>query len=181
MDEFETAPVNDDRMEILKAALRDMLRQQRMISTMEEDLKAAKKALDELASKRVPDLMAQIQVDSLTLEGGYKVELKDFVSGSLPKDDAKRKAAIAWLEEHNGGDLITTDVIVSFGRKQHNSAGAFIVDVQNRLGVQPDVKEGVHPQTLAKFAREKIQNGEEIDLQTLGLYAGRVAKLSVAK
>lgn len=181
MDEFQTEPVASDRLARLTEKLRTMLQMQRMIANMEEDLDAAKKGLHELAAKQIPDLMMELQIDSLSLDGGYKVEIKDFVSGSLPKDEEKRKEAIKWLEAHEGGDLITTDVIVSFGRKQHNQAYAFIADVQEKQGVQPDIKEGVHPKTLAKFAREKIQNGEEIDLQKLGLFAGRIAKLSKGK
>jgi hypothetical protein len=40
--------------------------------------------------------------------------------------------------------------------------------------------EGIHAQTLLAFVREKLRNGEEVPIDTLGLYAGRVAKVKAA-
>lgn len=169
------ATASPDKLEALNAALEEAIQLEETVEQMEEDLKAAKKALHTLRSGRIPDMMDELAMDAVTFRG-WKVTINDFVSGSLPKDPEANQRAIRWLEDEGAGGLIKADLVVSFGKSQHNEA----LDLAGRLeseGLAPKVNSGVHAQTLHAFARERIRNGEPLDLDLLGLYVGKVAKL----
>lgn len=177
MDEFDVgaAPAAPDKLDALNAALAEAIDLEVLAEQLEADLKAAKKALNTLRATRIPDMMGELGMDSVTFRG-WKVSVEDFVSGSLPKDPVAHERAVRWLEGEGAGGLIKTDLSIAFGRSQHNEA----LDLAGRLeseGLAPSVKSTVHPQTLCAFARERIRNGEPLDLEALGLYTGKVAKM----
>jgi len=180
VDEFDLGEAQASPIQAsstLRDAVREALSLEATIEEMEEDLKVAKKALYVLKTTRIPDIMTEIQpgLEELKIDG-YKVSIKDFVSGSIPKDEQKRAAAFEWLEEHEGSGLIKTEVSVTFGKSEHNVALALLADL-NEQGMAAVLENSIHPQTLQAFARERIRNGEAIDTEVLGLYTGRVAQI----
>lgn len=163
----------------LNRFLEDAVALEEAVERMEEDLKAAKSTLHVLKTKTIPDLMVELMMEEVVWNG-WKAKVNDFVSGSLPSDPERRAKAIAWLEEHEGGGLIKTEVSVAFGRTHHNEALA-IADTIKQQGFAPDVSSGVHAATLQAFARERIKNGDPIDTEVLGLYTGKVVKFGRVK
>jgi hypothetical protein len=67
-----------------------------------------------------------------------------------------------------------------FEKSQHNEALSVKADLENK-GYAVAAKMGVHPQTLIAHVKERLRNGDEIPLDVLGLYAGRVAKIKAPK
>ena len=145
------------------------------VTQLEADLKAAKKALHYSKANRIPDMMAELNIPSITFNG-YKCSVNNFVSGSLPKEEVARKKAIDWIADHDGAELIKTDIKAEFGRSGHNEALALKNDLEMR-GYDVAMTSGVHAQTLAAWARERLKKGESIDTEVLGLFTGRIAKL----
>lgn len=174
-----SATADPNLLERLNKAADELLAMEDAVAQMEEDLKGAKTALNLLRTKTMPELMNEAQMDSFT-RNGRVVEVSDFVSGSLPKEEDKREKAIKWLETHDGAGLIKTSVGLSFGRGQHNEALALVADLKARE-LEPTVETGVHAATLQAFARERLKKGAEIDTDVLGLYTGRVVKVKEAK
>lgn len=178
-DGQEGAIAPSDTLARLKQSLAELLEMEKAVEQMEGDLKAAKQTLQVMRTGRVPDLMNEVGVSSMVIEG-QKVELSEFVSGSLPKDPERRKRAIAWLEEHGADGLLKTEVSIEFGRKQHNEALSLSAELIEK-GFPSLVSSNIAPQTLAKFARDRIKDGEPIDFEILGLYTGKIAKVTAAK
>lgn len=178
-EDEESAPADSNSLDMLHEKLNEAVDLKAAVDQMEEDLSAAKKQLNSLNTSVIPDIMATLQMDELTFRG-WKVKVGEFVSGSLPKDPEKRIAAIHWLEAHEGGDLIKTNLSVVFNRSQHNEALALAADIEGQ-GFAPSVDSSVHPQTLAAWARERMKNGEVVEPETLGLFTGRVAKFRAVK
>lgn len=173
------ASASPNALKQFRKSLQDAISLTEQIAQVEDDLKAMKSTLQAIRTGRLPDLMAEIQTDHFT-HAGYEAKLSDFVSGSLPKDEDKRKTALDWLEKNDGGGIITTDVSVAFAKSQHNEA----LDVAGHLrdeGHPVKVASGVNAQTLQKFARDRIRDGEKIDTEKLGLYVGKVVKLKEIK
>lgn len=170
-----TSAVDTDKLGQLQRALEEAISLEEAVSTLEGDLKVAKAALNSIKSGRLPDLMDELQMESTTFRG-WSVNIKDFVSGTLPKEPERLTAALEWLEEHDGAGLIKTDLSISFGKSQHNEALATAAKLQEE-GLAPLVKSGVHPQSLQAYARQRIKDGDEIDLDALGLFVGKVAKI----
>ncbi len=170
----EAAPAASDSLSLLNSKLAEAIDLKEAVDQMEEDLGAAKKQLNNLNTQVIPDMMAELGMEEVT-QRGWKVKVGEFVSGSLPKEDDLRARAIRWLEEHDGGELLKTQLSVIFTRSQHNEAMSLAGQIQEQ-GFAPKVDSTVHPQTLMAFARERLKNGEALDTEVLGLYTGRVAK-----
>ena len=183
-DEFdmggkEGAQAPSDALSRLRQSLAELLDMEKLVEQMEDDLKAAKQSLQLLRTGRIPDLMSEVGVSSMTIDD-KTIDLGDFVSGSLPKDPEKRRRAIAWLESEGADGLIKTEVAVEFGRNQHDDALS-LSNVLRNDGYAPLVTSSIAPQTLLKFARDRLAAGEPIDFEVLGLYTGKIAKVKEAK
>lgn len=179
VDEFDlagdgAASAAPDQLKLLNQKMQEVIDLNEMIEQLEADLKAANATLQNLRTKEMPEIMATIQVDSMTF-GGFKFDLDTFVSGSLPKEPDSRAKAIEWLEKHDGAELITSDVEVKFARSEHEEA-VKIYDFLSAQGLSAVLNSGVHAQTLQAFARRRLADGEDIDFDVLGLYHGKVVK-----
>lgn len=175
----EGASAPSDRLDVLNEKLATAFELESVIEQAEADLAALKQSLNGLKTVEIPDLMTELQMDEVTRDG-WKVKLSDFVSGSLPKEEEKKAAAIKWLEENEGGELLKTSVSIAFAKSQHEDA----VKIHNRLisdGYGAMIESGVHSASLQAFARERIKNGDALDIDVLGLYTGTVAKIMKVK
>ena len=173
-DMGDQAPQAPATLANLQKTLEEATSLEELVDQMEEDLKAAKKNLNYIKSQKIPDMMSELQM-SATTYNGWKVSVHDFVSGSLPKEEENRDKAINWISEHGGEDLIKTQVTAEFGRSGHNEAMSLTAELQEQ-GYNVSAKSGVHPQTLCAWVRERLKKGEEIDIDTIGIYTGKVAK-----
>ena len=179
-DEFDVGTsVPSDKLEQLHALLEETIALEGAVTQMEEDLKAAKATLHNLRTTRIPDLMAELQMEEVSFKG-WQVKVDDFVSGSLPKDPEKKAKAIAWLEANDAAGLIKTEVGVSFGRSEHEAANSLWHQLESD-GLPATLNSNVHAQTLQAFARQRIRDGDPIDTDALGLYVGKVAKMKEKK
>ena len=150
------------------------------IEFMEESMKELSEKLRTLRHETIPNLMGQAQLLQFKMDDGTIISVDDFCSGSLPKDTEKRRAALDLLLAYGADGLIKTGVEAKFDRQQHARAMAIAEELRAK-GCAVEVSEGVHPQTLQAFARERIRNGEAIDTEALGLYVGRIARLKLPK
>lgn len=160
--------IADQTIELERAALQ-----------MEDDLKALKKTLQQMKTQRLPEMMATLGISECVREG-WRIKISDFISGSLPSDPERRKKALDWLTAHDGESLIKTTVELSFGRSEHNLALSIAAGLREQ-GLSPDIDSGVHSATLQSFARQKLKDGSDIDTEVLGLFTGKVAKLTEVK
>ena len=168
------ASASPDALVRLRTIIQELVGLQTAVEQMEDDLKAAKHSLQSIRTGRLPDVMAECGSDHFT-HNGWEIKLAEFVSGSLPKDPAKRRLALDWLEKNDGAGLIKTSVTMEFGKDQHSEA----VDLAEKMvrdGLSPTLISGVNSQTLQAWGRVRIKEGDPISLETLGLFAGKVAK-----
>lgn len=163
----------------LSSAVEDAVALETRMSDLESEIKAVSAALNLIKAKRIPDLMASVGMEEGKFHG-WSVKIKAVVSGSLPKDPAARRTALDWLRDNGGSELIRTEIKMAFGPGSDNVAAALYDDLL-REGHNATLDNGVNPQSLAAFARERIRHGEEVDADVLGLYIARVAKLEKSK
>ncbi len=149
------------------------------IAEIEEMLKTAKARLNLIKVKDMPDAMSELGSMEWTSENGhYKVAVGTFVSGTLPKEADARAEATDYFASIGGGPLIKTEIALGFGKQEHALAEK-AKKVLKKAGFDPVIQTGVHPQSLLAFVREKLEAGEEIDADKLGVFVGRQAKLTV--
>lgn len=163
----------------LKQAMEEAIGLEEQAEQLEEDLKAIRSRLRHLQATQVPEMMMTIGLDTM-VSGDWSVSLQEQVSGSLPKDQEARERAIEWLEDHDAADLIKTDVALKFGRSQHNEALALAAELAEK-GFEPQVDHGVHSSTLHAYVRERLRDGQDIDLELLGCNVISIAKFKRRK
>lgn len=151
------------------------------ITNLEEMARSATSRYNFIRTQMIPKLLSALQTDEWTNANGTKVKAHTFVSGSLPKETEARKEAIGYLETlPNGTDMIKTTITAEFSKGGHNMALA-IADDLRKQGIAVEVESGVAAQTLQASVRERRAMGEAVDLVKLGLYAGRIAKITHKK
>lgn len=168
-------------LEKLKTLVKEIEELESNIEQLEELLKSAKGRYNALKTEIIPSIFSELQTDEWVSEDGIKIKMGDFVSGNIPKEEPKRQEAISYLESlPNGADLFKTTVSIEFPKRGHNEALA-VADDLRKHGYTPLVESGVHVQTLWANIMERFRRGENVDLDKLGLFIGRVAKVSRVK
>jgi hypothetical protein len=177
----EEAPASSDSaMQRLVAAAKEIIETEQLISQLEENLSELKSRHNKAKTIDLPDMMAECGLSEFRTDTGFRIAIEDFVSGSLPKDEGKRREAIEWLESNGAENLIKTELSMAFGKSEHNEALSLMQELREK-GYSVSSKMGVHPMTLISHIKERLKNGDSVPLETLGLFAGRVAKIKPAK
>lgn len=161
----------------LVARVRDLTDE---IARKEADIAGMRGRLDMLITKTIPEFMMNEGVKTISLTDGTEVRVKDDIKAGLPKDEAKRAAALAWLRENGHDALITRDIEVSFKRGQDNQAGDLVALLTDR-GLAFTDHEGIHPQSYAAWARERMGSGDILPMDVLGLFEYRKAVITQPK
>ena len=102
-----------------------------------------------------------------------KLKLK-FYKGHI--SEAHRPAAVEWLMANGHGGLIKNEVTVKFGKDEDDRARATVQSLLQQ-GLSPNVKQGVHPQTLNAFVKEQLTGGMDLPADIFGIYVGSRAKI----
>lgn len=169
---------NPETLEICKAKIREAAVLQYKIEQFEEQVKEMKREHQALVGVELPELCQELRLTSFECDDGVKLKITDFVSGSLPKDEAKRKEALTYLRKLKGGALIKTAVNARFGRGDSPLANKVARELK-KMGVEFEKKQDVHHASLSKYARELMESGQAPDLEKLGLYSGTHAKITL--
>jgi hypothetical protein len=171
---------NETSMQRLVSMAKEAIDTEQLVEELEDNLSELKKRLNKTKTVDLPDLMAECGMSEFKTDTGFRITVDDFVSGSLPKDEMRRDEALKWLERNGASSLIKTELNLQFGKSEHNRALALVSDLADK-GYKVQSKMGIHPQTLIAHIKERLKGGDEVPLETLGLYAGRIAKIKQAK
>lgn len=151
---------------------------------LEAELKAKKYVLHQLRSKVLVEAMAKINQSKFTIaEGdfaGVTLSVEMYTSGALPKDEVARAEAIKLLEKYEAVDMIRNVLSLEFTKNQHNIA----LEMRARLeeeGFDVLMKSDIHAKTLGKLVTDRISNGDDVDPEKLGIYVGKIVKLTWPK
>lgn len=180
IDAFDEQQIPAGDISSLVTSAKELVTLEDQIEDVEQMLKKIKERANELKTKIIPDKMSELGLSDFTTNEGERIKIGDFVAGSLPKDEIKKKTALAAIEEMGGKDIIKNEIIVSFKKSQHNEAMALAVDLQQK-GFVADVKSAIHPQTYLAFIRERLKKGEAVDTDRLSVFVGRSAKVETIK
>tara|TARA_R110000803_G_scaffold151855_2_gene216886 strand:+ start:1244 stop:1801 length:558 start_codon:yes stop_codon:yes gene_type:complete len=158
-------------------ALSNLVRQLEVIVSQLDDVELRMKKLKQekhrLSMEAIPALMDEMDVTRLDV-GEVTVALKPFVSASIPKD--RKQEAYQWLRDHGLDDIIKNDVILSFGRGEDDSANKVMLDLEKK-GWHPESKTHIHAMTLKAFVKERVENGQAIDLDLFGAFVSKTADI----
>lgn len=154
-----------------------LVKQEDEVAVQEEHLAAAKARLLQTQRNDLPELMREIGIMDITLEGGRKVVLKDDLSCRIT--DTER--AHAWLIEHGFAGLIKTQVVVEFAKGTRDEALACVELIHGAIEQEVVAQEVVHSATLKSFIKEQLEAGADIPLALFNVVPFSYAKTEVKK
>ena len=166
--------VPKDKLDNIMEKCKQLLAAQEGIKVMENDLKVAKEFATHLKMDELPKLMSSCGIELLKVDDKV-LELDNKISGTWPKNEFGIEQAVEHLKECEGEGIIKTRIEIDFPRDEYEVAEKICNEIDDRC--TPILKEFVHPQTLQKFARERIENGETVELEKLNLYAFQCVKV----
>ena len=141
-----------------------LVRAQETVEQAELVLKEAKATQLRLEREDLPTAMAELGITELRLASGQSILLKSDVDARITDP-----AALAWLDSNGFGSLIKTSIEVALGREDRGTAAKVVSSLQ-AIGLQPEVTEGVHPQTLKAFVREQLAAGAAIPFDLFNIH-----------
>lgn len=184
--DFTDAPSfaqDGDQMTVLRGLVKDLREAQLDEKEKEASLKQAKAILAELRDRKVPQHAKAMGFGGgkISLPSGaeYKLDLKTDVFGGIGdlEDDVARAKAFDYMEYLKEGPSIKRVLTITLdadSRDAEMRIRAGVQKVAERMGrgdFQVTSEVTVHPSTLRKIARDRLENGREIDLPILGLVA----------
>lgn len=122
-----------------------------LVAQREAELDEAKRELLRLRREVLPDLMAEVGLSELDTADGYHVALRRDVSIKARGDEA-----LDWLAQQDP-TLVRTRLLLDM--ESPNEAVDLLLDYPDYNGV---VERKIHPQTLGKWARERLAAGQPI-------------------
>lgn len=146
---------------------------QRELATLDERVKAAKRDLQELLERRIPDAFAASDLAEFRTTDGKVVKVEPFVDCSIPV--AMRNVAFAWLRDQGHSGIIKCEVSAMFGAGEVELAQRTAKVIRD-TGIPCEVSESVHPQTLKAFARELLGQGGNLP-ESFSVYTGARATI----
>lgn len=174
--EFREGPGDNLLAQISETALQQKAAEAE-VARLEDELKAANNKLRDIVERRMPELMDQAEMTMITTRDGIIVKIEERIRGSIPKN--REGEAFKWLEDHEHDGLIKRQFTIEFGKDEEAWARKFEADLRKRKKpVNVKRKDSVHPSTLASFITERLQAGDDVPLETFGVFRQRSSKIS---
>jgi len=192
---FTDAPKEDESNKLREIGIR-LYTVDKEIADLEAQLKAKTAIKTEIQQHELPDYMKKISQDKIGLpEFQVDLVMEAYYHANIKAEwpEEQRKAGFDYLEELNAGDLIKTQVVFLFGRKDMKKVKwllAFIKTVQHYLTEvggtpedipDPTVSMAVPWNTLTAFVKEQVTAGKKLDLEKLGATVGSIVKIKPRK
>lgn len=201
---FTDAPSESESLELTKLG-RELYQTDSDIQRLERELEERKARRKELTDKELPEYMGKIGQDNVGLsEFGVDLVLENYYHANIAADwePERRQAAFDWLEANGDGDLIKTEFTIMFPRfmlpvarwlqthvetlrpllKSTEETGSGKKKRRVQVEKEYDIPEAtvglmVPWNTLTAWAKRKIEAGETLPLDVLGVTTGRIVKI----
>jgi hypothetical protein len=170
--------VGDSTLNRISQLATQQLELQRAVKVTELELDELKKKLERIEQHDLPEAMDEVGMSEFKLKDGTKITISSFYNASIPAE--RREEAYTWLDDHEHGGIIKTDVSLNFGRGELEIAKEFVTWLnEQRPELSPELSQNVHWQTLRAFVREMVESGAALPLDLFGVFIGRKAKLTI--
>lgn len=169
VDIEEAPPPSDADLARVRTLALEQVSLLRKKVTLENDLEAVNVALKLNMEKDLPDVLAQLGMTDFGLANGHRVELKETVNASIPKDPVITAQAHDWLEAARHF-IVKRRITIEFGRDEVAWARRFMADCARRkVPLHLEEKKWVEPQTLGALVRELLSRAkaESLDPEDL--------------
>jgi len=150
------------------------------IAGIESVLSEAKVKQRKILEEQIPAILKNAHLKNFTTDGDYKIEIKEKWSGTIALNDPRRREQqLNYLRKQGAASLISNQIIVDLDAGS-NDAG-WIKENLDEADIDYEEKEAVNAQSLWAWARERLKNGLELDMKTMGLFVMDKAKITPPK
>ena len=170
--------IDQTKFKSVAELLREQLKLEELIESMEETVKINKEALRKLSGEIIPEKMAELGMTATEMYDGSKVQVVEDIYVSIPKDPHKSTACYQWLTDNGLGDIIKNQVGMAFGMGERKQAEKLQDYIKETLGYIPEVKTSVHPSTLKATIKKWHQEGRSVPDNTFNLFIGQKTKIT---
>lgn len=126
------------------------------VEETEKKLESLKEQLKRVAEQEIPELFETLGLSEIKLGTGQKITIRKLYFGKIMSPES-----FTWLRD-NGFDEIVKHVIAVDLGKGDDKLAKKITSALDKLQVDYDDKETVHPQTLKAFIKERMEAGEPL-------------------
>ena len=172
--------IDQSKFKSVAELLREQLKLEELIESMEETVKINKENLRRLSGEIIPEKMAELGMTATEMYDGSKVQVVEDIYVSIPKDPEKSKACYEWLDDNGLGDIIKNQVGMSFGKGEGEKAKALESQIKE-MGLIPEVKVSVHPSTLKATIKKWHEEGKSVPDNMFSLFIGQKTKITKKK
>jgi len=172
-EEQHRGPSDEDLRKVSTLAER-LKEQQQKVDTLEKQLKEARSELRQTQQVDLPEAMQEAGLSEAGLSSGENISVKEGVDAHISK--ANQETAFQWLEDNGHGDLIKRTVSIDVGRDDETYQKA--KEALQAVGIDPEVQQNVHPQTLKAFVRRLEEEGQPLPPEKeFGIYHFKKAEV----
>ena len=174
------ANVEQTGLESVAELLREQLKLEELIESMEETIKINKEALRKLSGEVIPAKMSELGMTATEMNDGSKEQVVEDKNVSNTKDPQRSQACYEWLEDNGLGDIIKNQVGMSFGKGEGDKAKALEEKIKE-MNLIPEVKVSVHPSTLKATVKKLHEEGKSVPDNLFSLFIGQKTKITKKK
>lgn len=172
--EMESAP---DKLQQLGELSVRALQIEREIIDLTKELGDKLKSYNLILSENIPEVMSECRLKEFTLESGQKLSVQErFIGNQLTNEEG-----LAYVEEHDGSDLIKTVISVELPKGDTETAERIYnmlkADRAANRFVSCELTKYVHQSTIASFVKNQVEAGEQPPLDKLGVVRKVSAKI----
>lgn len=150
---------------------RQIAEQEGLLSDMKERFRVVKE-------ETIPMSMQELGLESIKLTSGEMLTVTQEVYASIPV--ANRQQAYNWLDQHDFGGMIKTLVSAQFDKGEQERAAGVVLALREQ-GVDAELTQSVHAQTLKAFIKEQMAAGTDIPLDLFGARPTWTTKIKAPK
>ena len=163
-----------ERIDVLVS---EQLEAEQEVERITEELKEAKKRLEQVANKDLPDLMETLNLTMFQTKSGFTIKIKEDLRHSLPK--SRKATGLAWLKDNQCGDIIKNVVSVPFVVGQEEKAQELLEQLRTMYGPMASLDGDVASQTLKATLKRLLDEGTvEVPFDLFGIVKQKTAKIN---
>lgn len=157
--------------------IEDLFRLDAEIAKIEDQVNRMRAKRAMIATVDLPEAMTEAGSSTFTTQSNLKCVVEYKIYGSLPSrdDPDKRYAAIEYLKENDGAELIKSKVQVEYGKGDIASANKMRRRLITMTNQPVTVDSEVHPMSLQAWGRQRIKDNLKTDMQLVGLRGQTIA------
>jgi len=169
-------------MQRLNTLVHEQLLAEEEVARAEASLSRAKKKLARLSEYVIPDVMEEMGINEYKTNDGLTITLKQAIRASI--SEINRSDAFGWMTDHDHEAMIKTSIVIEKpallddfdNAEQIKEALQFVMD-----SLPSSENKSIHSSTLSAFIRDKLEDGEEIPMDTFSVFRQVTSVIKTSK